>query len=160
MQSLQVSYLRAVAAAAGCSVSGFDIDEGDDGALTHRSQAHGNPDKQAKLSIQLKSTSKLPAAGASVISAKMSGTRFNEYAIANPTFHKIVIVMGVPQDQAHWVFARAKGLSIHHAAYWVNLAGMPTVSTLQTIVSAPLTQIFNDVALCDIMERIGQGGAP
>lgn len=162
MESLQAGYLRAVVAAAGCVVRGVaEIDEGVDMELTHTSSSHtAITDRVARLEIQMKATGVgLPSAGGTV-QTSMSGQRYNYFETPDPSMHRIVVILAMPRDQAHWVFSRPKALSIHHCAYWVNLAGAGTSSAGSVTVQAPTTQPFDDVALCDMMERIGQGGAP
>ena len=71
--------------------------------------------------------------------------------------------MSVPKDLADWTAADHDSLSVRYCAYWVNVEGEPGVDETaveRVKVTAPKNQIFNDVALCDIMERIGRGGKP
>jgi hypothetical protein len=158
MEALQESYVRAIVASAGAVVAGRpEVDEGVDLEIRHTSTAHLLTDRVARLEIQMKATTLTRTA--THITASMSAQRYNYFATSDPTMHKIVVIMAVPTDQAHWTFARDKGLTIHHAAYWVNLAGATPV-TRKTIVAAPLTQMFSDQALCDMMERIGRGDPP
>jgi hypothetical protein len=161
MEALQESYLRAIVASAGCVVVGKpEIDEGVDLEIKHTSTAHTLSDGVARLEIQMKATSVYAGVATNKISVKMSGERFNHFAVKNPTMDKIVVIMSMPAKQEHWTYSRRKGLTIHHSAYWVNLAGENPVITSQTNVSAPTLQVFDDVALCDMMERIGRGDPP
>jgi len=160
MEELQKGYTAAVAAAAGCVIWDPHIDDGLDIQLHHKSVQHLLTDHIARLEVQLKATSQLDAIGNGMIKVQMSGERYNELAIENPTIHKIVVIMKVPRLESHWVYARSKGLTIHHCAYWVNLAGKQLVDTKETTVFASLDDVFDDVSLCRIMQRIGSGGAP
>lgn len=57
MESLQISYVCAVAAAAGCGIRSIEIDEGVDIVLTHISANHtAISDRVARLEIQMKAT--------------------------------------------------------------------------------------------------------
>jgi hypothetical protein len=161
MEALQMSYLRAVAASAGCVFAGKpEIDEGVDVLLSHTADSHQH-DRVAYLQVQMKSTSAFAGRDTDHVSASIRGERWNFFCTGNPTIGKIIVVMSVPKEQSHWTFARHKALSIHHCAYWINIVGQPTVAAESTAtVSAPKSQIFNDVALCDMMERIGRGGKP
>ena len=161
MEQLQLSYLRAVAAAAGCIVGRPEIDDGVDVTLTHSAPGHLH-DHSARLEVQLKATTALRGRSGEVqaVTARMRRDRWEYYHTPNTTIHKIVVIMTMPRDQAHWTFARHKALSIHHCAYWVNLAKEPESTAANPLVSAPTTQVFDDIALCDMMERIGQGGSP
>lgn len=160
MEALQMSYLRAVAASAGCVVLGKpEIDEGIDIMFSHTADSH-QFDRTAYLQVQMKSTSAFVGQNTDRVSANISRDRWNFYCNPNPTIGKIIVIMSVPATQAHWTYARHKGLSIHYCAYWVSIEGQPEATTKTTTVSAPTSQIFNDVALCDMMERIGRGGKP
>jgi hypothetical protein len=160
MEALQQSYVRAVAAAAGCVIDGKpEIDEGVDLTLRHTSKAH-NGDGVARLEVQLKATSAFVHKTTTCVSAPMTRDRFNYFATVDPSVNKIVVILSMPAQQQYWTYARPKGLTIHHCAYWVNLAGLSPVMTETTTVHAPLSQVFDDIALCDMMERIGRGAAP
>lgn len=159
MEAFQQGYVRAVAAAAGAVVVGVpDVDEGVDITLSHTSPMHtASSENKVMLEIQLKSTH----TGAVGTDAKvqMDLKRFSYFATPNPTVHKIVVIMRLPADPWNWATADHEDSSLRHCAYWINLSGQTSTAQSPT-VTAPSTQIFDDVALCDMMERIGQGGQP
>ena len=161
MESLQESYLRAVAASAGCVIVGRpEIDEGVDVMLSHTADGH-QYDHTAYLNIQMKSTSAFEGVNAQSISASISGKRWNYFCAPNPTIGKIIVIMSLPKDQAKWTEAAHEALTVRYCAYWVNIEGRtPVDENTTTKVTAPKSQIFNDIALCDMMERIGRGGKP
>lgn len=157
MEAFQRGYVRAIAAASGAVVSGEpEVDEGVDIELTHRSTSHLI--EAARVEVQLKSTHREPTEAG--LSVQLRRKRYDYLRTADPTTHKILVVMSVPRVQDRWVHATSRRLKIRHASYWVNLAGLPATAAAQPTVVAPLTQVFDDAALCMIMERIGQGGAP
>jgi hypothetical protein len=160
MEALQASYVRAVAAAAGCVIAGKpEIDEGVDIVLTHTADAH-QAEHVARLEIQMKSTSDFDGASNDYISASMTRKRWNYFCTSDPTIDKIIVIMFIPRDQQDWTIASHDTLSVRHCAYWVNIAGEPETAQDHITIKAPTSQIFDDVALCDMMERIGQGGKP
>ena len=65
MELLQEGYLRAVAAAAGCTIATITPDDGIDAQLAHEHATHASGDQTADLKIQLKSTSQVAANPAS-----------------------------------------------------------------------------------------------
>lgn len=159
MEALQGAYVRAVAAAAGCILSKPEIDPGVDFELRHKSTTHtGVGDEVARLEVQLKATTHPP--GRRHLSAALERDRWDHFAVGNPSIHKIVVVMHVPPSPANWTLANPRHLRVHHAAYWVNLAGQTSNGCATQVAQAPLSQPFDDVALCHIMMRIGQGGSP
>src|SRR5690554_4149407 len=110
-EQLQIAYLRAVAVAAGCGVGKPDPDDGVDAQISYKRR--GPPMVEARLDVQLKTTTADPAGG--FVQAEMDRMRFDEFAATglDLTVHKIVVIMCVPEDPAHWVFARDKGLTLH-----------------------------------------------
>jgi hypothetical protein len=160
MEQLQISYVRAIAAAAGCIVGSLNIDDGVDTILQHKSDRHTQiADRVARLEVQLKATSReLNDSG--YIAVKMKRDRWEYFRTKDPSINKIIVVMAIPGRQEYWTFARPKSLSIHYCGYWVNIAGAADTEATEPTVNASQEQIFDDIALCDMMERIGRGGMP
>jgi hypothetical protein len=160
MEALQVSYIRAIAASAGCIVSEPEIDDGIDLTLTHKSDHHSHiNDRVALLEVQLKATArKINASGN--LTVTMSHGRWEYFSTKDPIVNKIVVIMAMPSRQDYWTYARHKSLSIHYCGYWVNIAGATDSGAAEPTIRASQSQIFSDIALCDMMERIGQGGVP
>jgi hypothetical protein len=158
-EAFQIGYVRSVAAAAGCVViPAPEIDVGIDLILSHRADSH-LLDK-ARLEIQLKTTNKLVTPTTTQLSIQMRKKRYDQLRIVDPSIPKILVVMSVPKSQDDWVHASHDRLKVHHAAYWVCLDGAPATKAANPSASAPVSQVFDDVALCAIMTRIGQGGKP
>jgi uncharacterized protein DUF4365 len=160
MEELQKSYIRAVAASAGCVVGELSIDDGIDAVLHHKSDQHDSiSDRVARLEIQLKATVRT-SNKSGYYTVQMRRDRWLYYQTPDPIINKIIVIMTMPSSQDSWTIATDHALSIHHCGYWVNIAGDPDTGAASPLVKAPASQIFSDVALCDMMERIGQGGAP
>jgi hypothetical protein len=161
MEMLQDSYLRAIASAAGCSMSKPDPDDGIDWTLTHTSDAHVL-DSEIDLKVQLKSTSKVSANPSNgFVSISLDNDRFLLMSRQPVIINRILIAMIIPDGVADWVSADHDLLSLRHCSYWINMSGMsPADGQKSTTVRVPTSQIFDDVALCDIMSRIGAGGVP
>lgn len=155
-EMLQTGYIHAVAAAAGCNVKTYLIDEGIDLGLEHRASSHLHG--RADLEIQLKATT--VGGRSDFVTARVSRDRYDEYRHPEPTIHPIVVIMEMPTEQADWIRSTPEALLVHHRAYWVSLRGFDAVSGNDVTVRAPRENVFDDLALCEIMQRIGQGGAP
>lgn len=156
-EAYQEGWVRAVAAASGVVVAKPEIDEGVDLLLTHRSTVHLNGEP-ARLEVQLKATE--TAANGTGFSVQIERDRYDYLRLPDPAVRKILIVMSVPPSQDDWVHASDKRARMRRSAYWVNLDGEPEKAAAMPSVTAPLTQRFDDRALCDMMVRIGQGGKP
>lgn len=159
MEQFQLSYIGAIAASAGCIIANFTIDDGIDLMLTHKSNRHRD-DRVARLEVQLKATSDQVDEDTDFVTATMRHDRWEYYRTPDCTINKIVVIMSMPTLQDDWVHASHKALSIHHCAYWINLHKVKYKETKSHTVKAPKDHIFDDVALCEMMVRIGQGGRP
>jgi hypothetical protein len=162
MEAFQDAYLRGILAAAGCVVVGKpEIDEGVDLMLSHRSITHAD-DEFAFLQVQLKSSAEGPVEDGKFVKTILSKDRFNTFRNPNPSVHRIVVILHLPEDQKDWlqVDKKVNAMLLHHRAYWVSVEGQPVATTESVTVKAPTSQVFDDLALCKIMSRIGQGGAP
>lgn len=158
MEQFQVATVMAVAAAAGCTWSVPSIDEGIDMMLTHRSPSHRFG--EARLELQLKATHQLANLHEDRVTARMSKDRHDLFRAPDVIIHRIVVVHSQAENPANWLEARSDGVMLRGPLYWVSLAGEPASDADQVTISAPRANIFDDRALCEIMGRIGQGGAP
>ncbi|GDY76156.1 hypothetical protein SAV31267_056410 [Streptomyces avermitilis] len=157
MEMLQEGYLRAVAAASGCTMAKPEPDDGIDWQLTHSSDSH-EVDCQIDLKIQLKSTWTSPASPSSgFVSVNLSNDRLEMMARTPVMVHRILVAMIVPKDIARWVEASHDYFALRHCAYWRSLSGEVPSGREHTAVRVTTSNIFDDVALCGIMERIGKG---
>src|ERR1017187_5850664 len=106
MEALQVSYISAVAASAGCIVGNLNIDDGVDALLQHKSAQHTSiTDRVARLEVQLKATSR-SVNKSGHLTATMDHDRWEYYRTKDPAVNKIIVVMSMPSRQEHWTFAR------------------------------------------------------
>ncbi|TKA00106.1 DUF4365 domain-containing protein [Actinacidiphila oryziradicis] len=160
MEMLQDSYLRAVAAAAGCTMAKPDPDDGIDWQLCHSSESH-TTDCQIDLKIQLKSTwTSAPNPANGFVSVTVANDRLRMLARTRVTVHRILVAMIVPENVADWIDASHDIFQLRHCAYWRSVTGVEPSGREKTAVRVSTSQIFDDVALCGIMERIGKGGTP
>ncbi|WP_145502409.1 DUF4365 domain-containing protein [Streptomyces sp. CFMR 7] len=160
METLQVGYLHAVAAAAGCSLSQPFPDNGIDWHVSHGAAAH-NVDDEVTIKVQLKCTYQIPphpAGGA--FSFTLDNAHLVKLARTPVSVHRILVVMIVPRSQDEWLSAGPGSLDLRHCCYWTNLAGHAVTGRYRTTVRIPTSRIFDDRALCDIMARVGAGGRP
>lgn len=158
MELFQLSIVEATAAAAGCNVSTPKIDNGIDIDLTH--ELPGEED--TTIRVQLKAVTSGWNSGRTAISAKLSRKRYDQLRPAAPTLRRILVVMDLPSSQADWIKQRSPYTIAKHGCYWINLDGAAPFRGVgdQVTVSAPATNIFDDVALCQMMARVRAGGSP
>ncbi|MGW1075350.1 DUF4365 domain-containing protein [Streptomyces sp. NPDC002537] len=172
METLQVGYLHAVAAAAGCSLAQPFPDYGIDWHVSHSAPGH-TVDDEVTIKVQLKCTYQLgpraaartdPRAtrppGPPTFAFTLDNDHLAKLARTPVSVHKILVVMIVPRARDDWLHAGHDSLALRHCCYWTNLAGHPVTGRNRTTVRIPTTRIFDDRALCEIMTRVGAGGRP
>ncbi|MFD6419081.1 DUF4365 domain-containing protein [Streptomyces sp. NPDC060194] len=160
METLQVGYLHAVAAAAGCSLSQPFPDNGIDWHVSHSAPGH-TVDDEVTIKIQLKCTYQIaPRPPGAAFSFTLDNPHLLKLARTPVAVHKILVVMLVPRTPDAWLCASHDSLYLRHCCYWVDLAGHPVTGRHRTTVRVPTANVFDDRALRGIMNRIGAGGAP
>ncbi|MFF7730181.1 DUF4365 domain-containing protein [Streptomyces sp. NPDC008001] len=174
METLQIGYLHAVAAAAGCSLAQPFPDHGIDWHLSHTAPGHA-VDDEVTIKVQLKCTYQLgprpappppprtPAprpAPAPSFAFTLDNGHLAKLARTPVAVHRILVVMIVPRSRDDWLRAGHDSLHLRHCCYWTNLAGHPVTGRQRTTVRIPATSVFDDRALCEIMTRVGAGGRP
>ncbi|MFD3516911.1 DUF4365 domain-containing protein [Streptomyces sp. NPDC058657] len=160
METLQVGYLHAVAAAAGCSLSQPFPDNGIDWHVSHGSPVH-TIDDEVTIKVQLKCTYQLtPRPPGTAFSFTLDNDHLVKLARTPVSVHKILVVMIVPRTRDDWLRAGHDRLDLRHCCYWINLAGHPVTGRHRTNVRVATSRIFDDRALCEIMTRVGAGGKP
>ncbi|MFC4534604.1 DUF4365 domain-containing protein [Sphaerisporangium dianthi] len=162
MQTLQIGYLHAVAAAAGCSLQPHHQDyRGIDWDVTHGASLHLSEEKEATIKVQLKATTQypLPPDGED-FALTLSNRHLRKLNYQNPSIPRLLVAMLTPADMAEWVKADHALTELRRCCYWVNLAGVQLSGKDRTTIRIPAEQIFDDVALCEIMIRVGAGGTP
>ncbi|CAM5301785.1 DUF4365 domain-containing protein [Streptomyces abikoensis] len=177
METLQIGYLHAVAAAAGCSLAQPFPDHGIDWHLSHTAPGH-TTDEEVTIKVQLKCTYQLgprpavqppprapahPAGRAApppTFAFTLDNGHLAKLARTPVAVHRILVVMIVPRSRDDWLRAGHDSLHLRHCCYWTNLAGHPVTGRRRTTVRIPATRVFDDRALCEIMTRVGAGGRP
>lgn len=160
METLQIGYLHAVAAAAGCSLAQPFPDNGIDWHISHGAPSHA-VDDEVTIKAQLKCTyQQAPHPPGPTFGFTLDNPHLVKLARSPVAVHKILIVMLVPRTQEEWLRASHDRLELRHCCYWTNLAGHPVTGRRRTTVRIPTTRIFDDRALREIMTRVGAGGKP
>ncbi|MBY8884319.1 DUF4365 domain-containing protein [Streptomyces sp. PTM05] len=160
METLQVGYLHAVAAASGCSLAQPFPDNGIDWHVSHSSRGH-EVDDEVTIKVQLKCTYQVaPNPPGPFFSFTLDNDHLVKLARTPVSVHKILVVMLVPRRQDHWLRVGHDRMELRHCCYWTNLAGHPVTGRHKTTVRIPTARVFDDRALCEIMTRVGAGGRP
>ncbi|MEU6118992.1 DUF4365 domain-containing protein [Streptomyces sp. NPDC047117] len=160
METLQVGYLHAVAAAAGCSLAQPFPDNGIDWHVSHSAPGH-TIDDEVTIKVQLKCTYQVrPRPPGASFGFTLDNEHLVKLARTPVAVHKILVVMLVPRSPEDWLLASHDRLELRHCCYWINLAGRQATGRRKTTVRIPTTRVFDDRALSEIMTRVGAGGRP
>ncbi|MGY0234969.1 DUF4365 domain-containing protein [Longispora urticae] len=158
METLQNAYLHAVAAAARCAIAKPSHDRGIDWIVTHQS-GHHTADWEAVLRIQLKSTYQTaPDVSLQEVPITIRNDRLRRLTASPVTNSSILVAMLIPRSIDEWVHVQMDSLTMRHSCYWVNLEGFAITGKEKTVVKVPTAQVFDEHALCEMMDRIGKGG--
>jgi Domain of unknown function (DUF4365) len=162
LQTFQIAQLHAVAASAGCSLQPHNQDyRGIDWEITHGDALHLSEEKEATVKVQLKATQTVPYPPKSPsFSFRIDNKHLRKLNYTNPTVPRLLLVMLTPSSMADWMTTDQHGIRLHHSAYWVNLSGVQPTGAEKSTVHVPTEQVFDDMALCRIMQRIGAGEKP
>lgn len=150
------SVILAIAAAAGCNASTTVIDNGVDYDLWHEIPG----EEEVLLRVQLKAVANGWNAAHTRISAQLGAKRYERMRRSGTSIPHILVIMDLPSDPATWVWSKHPYTAMRHCSYWVSLEGEPARSGDRITVSAPVTNVFDDAALCEIMARLRAGGRP
>jgi hypothetical protein len=157
MEQMHNAHFQACVAAAGCSSAKPTPDDGIDWLVLHRSSLH-KIGRTARVEIQLKSTScHAPPTGAH-FPFRLDGPTFDR--LTEPShLPRLLVVCLLPPNVDEWMVADVHGSAVHlqRLSYWFVPQSDHRTGRTQTTVHIPTDQVFDDLALCDIMRRVGRG---
>ncbi|MBT2532803.1 DUF4365 domain-containing protein [Arthrobacter sp. ISL-48] len=159
MELLQIGYLHSVVAAAGCTLGAPFPDRGIDWTVNHESQQHVM-DPEASIKISLKSTATIaPNPSGDYFSFRLENDHLLKLEAFPVLIPRILVVMLVPTSWDNWIDVGRDCLTINHCSYWVNLGGEQhnLAAGGKTTVRIPTANVFDEKALCAIMQRVGSG---
>lgn len=160
MEQYQIGLIRSIAAAAGCTYSTVNPDPGIDALLTR----HDGSIMDSQIQIQLKAVSEQNGwnADRSRIHTELSAERYADAIKPKEelTTRTIFLIMDLPTTVDAWINYQDDSMLLHNHCYWVSLEGEPPKTGVQTVrISAPVEQLFDDAALCEILEKVKEGRA-
>lgn len=156
MEQLQIGYVEAIAATAGCTMNIMHRDTFRLDALIVR---HRDNFDETHLWVQLKSTTKTPPAteGDFVFPFKNQEQldRLRRPAGGSPT---ILVVMVSHPEQSKWTEGSHDSLTLRHCCYWKSVADAePQETRSELSVKMRRCQVFDAPGLLGIMDRIERG---
>ena len=160
MEEFQTGYVQSVAAAAGCQCWVSHTDLGIDVKIS-RLDSQGVADAEVDLQLKAVTSPRCWNADRTRISAYLSKKRYNMQINPNTILPNLVLIMEIPKKIDEWITStdqtNGSGMVLSNCCYWVSLLGCPCTNSSRVKVSAPSNQVFDDAALCMIMEKISKG---
>ncbi len=149
------AFILAIAALAGCGAAAPEPDvDSIDWTLSCRLP------RRPKLDLQVKSTRTTPAGGDHV-AYQLNRKNYDDLSLQELLAPRLLVLVVVPQDPAHWLHCSAEQLVLRHCAYWLSLAdAAPTDNERSVTVQVPRANLFTVEGLSRLMQTINAGGVP
>ncbi|WP_347358448.1 DUF4365 domain-containing protein [Bdellovibrio sp.] len=156
MEKLSVAYCKAVISYAGCSFDPPDYDAGLDGYISAFKNYNGKVRAMgALLAIQIKATTTM---------TYNFTTREFTFTLKREDFdrlievsaqEKILVVYNLPTDQNLWVRHSRMNLSLHRAAYYIEVERLKhlTPSRTSVTIKIPDSNLFDSNAVSRLVQR-------
>jgi hypothetical protein len=156
-EQISIAYAQAVTSAARCSLENIRVDYQGIDATIRQSAVHSFLDTVA-LDVQLKCTAS-PQLNSQHLSYSLDKPKYDKLRSTKRLDDAILVVMLVPENLEAWIKQSHSTLELAHAAYWLNLRGMPDIGSAgSTTLHLPRTNLFNVEQLLGMLARIGDGG--
>lgn len=152
-----VSYVRAIAAAAGCSVS---IPEPDDDKVdvTLASRVRGMVQRSPHINVQVKCEASGSINGTTV-PYQIDAETYDSLIDPTHIIPRILVVVLVPDNMQHWLDHGAHEMSFRHCGYWMCLKNQPPLPPGQDskVVHIPEANRFDPFQLQAMMHQVADG---
>ncbi|PUA19151.1 DUF4365 domain-containing protein [Glaciimonas sp. PCH181] len=163
---LSYAYLHAVASFSGAncqSASRHSDNRGIDAQLTAWGPFPGGGARQeVDLKVQLKATVAMPSSTGTHFSYHLKDIeRYNDLRGLTYSVPRILVVLFLPQNKAHWILSSDAELSLKKCAYWVSLAGAEESANKSGItVYLPKNQVLTSESLSKLFVDLSHGNCP
>jgi hypothetical protein len=163
-EDLSFAYISAVAAKAGYNCYrmgghdyGIDLEIGDVAQIGKRRVDVGH-----RLHIQAKASHNfINSDDDNCILYDLKINTYNTLILEERGNPAILVLYCMPSDEDSWLSVYEKYTTLRHCGYWVSLRGLPASTNEETLrIKIPKEQMFTDLSLKSIMDRIEGGGLP
>lgn len=157
MEQMHNAHFQACVAAAGCTSAKPAPDDGIDWLVSHRSSTH-KIGRTARVEVQLKSTSCHESPDGPHFPFRLDAATFDRLTERSHV-PRLLVVCLLPPEVDEWIVADRTRTTLHlrRLSYWFVPQPDHRTGRTQSTIYIPTDQVFDDLALCDIMRRIGRG---
>jgi hypothetical protein len=146
------AYVRAVASAAGFSVSTPNVDD-DSVDMTLCARIVDGVASRPKIDVQLKCTSEDVLRHREVL-YRLKRKNYDDLRLADLVAPRLLVVVLVPESDEEWLRQTEDELSLRRCAYWASLLGKPeATNTGRVTVRLPRDNVFGVAQLRGLMGR-------
>ena len=153
MEQLSLAYIRAVAANAGYQVTRPELDvDSVDGVLM------ASFGRRPRIEFQAKATTQ-DILRDDELRFPLPVKNYNELRADTKT-PRVLIVLLMPGEKAHWLRQTNDELCLRRCAYWLSLEDWSGTSNTHTVtVPIPVLNVFDRHKLVDLMQKAERGEA-
>ena len=160
-EDLSFAYISAVAAKAGYNCYrmgghdyGIDLEIGDVAQIGKRRVDVGH-----RLHIQAKASHNfINSDDDNCILYDLKIGTYNALILEDRGNPAILVLYCIPSDEDGWLSVYEEYTTLRHCGYWISLRGLPASANKETQrIRIPKEQMFADLSLKSIMDRIGGG---
>ena len=161
-EAFSVAYIKAIAAAAGYSVSPVGIDENSIDLnieqKTPRGDRSGHPLYEL-LRVQAKCTYSHQPGADGFIRFRLPVETYDRLRKVKSAYSLILVVLCIPDaDEASWLEEHPECMTLYKSAHWISLRGAEESNNKETItVLLPVAQRFGVEGLRGIMDSLARG---
>lgn len=151
-EEFQTAVVQGIAAAAGCNVARYSIDDGIDIMIAHNTKELD----EAHIRFQLKCTAS-SSPDKNFVSVKVSKKRYDEYRKPNKTIPLILVAQTICSEQEKWIAHDGSYTIFGGRNFYLNLTGMEESQVQdggQVTVRVPTSNVFDDDALIHLFAQL------
>lgn len=154
-EEFQTAVVQGIAAAAGCNVAHYRIDDGIDILLAHNTEELD----EAHIRFQLKCT----ASGSlddGYVSVKVSKKRYDQYRRPDKIIPIILVAQIVYSEREEWITHDGSYTMLGGRNFYLNLTGMKESQVQDggnVTVRVPTSNVFDDDALIHLFAQLRKG---
>jgi len=153
LEQFSRAYVKAVAAAAGCTYGTSLVDNDALDLNLKRATTYGRR-WSPQLDVQLKATTE-DCVKVGHVAYELDVPTYDKLRSLNYGVPRILVVVVMPEEIQSWLSHSEASLSLFHCGYWLSLAGQPAVANAYNrTVHLPRTNKFDAAGLDGIFARL------
>lgn len=156
LEELSFSYLNAICAIEGISVSPNRHDEDGIDVMLQKIMERKQGKINVRIAAQLKSTAQTLSENGGNISYPLKVKNYNDLR-ARATCPQLLLVLFLPKNKSEWLEHSIEELVIRKCMYWADLSDMPDTNNVATVtVKLPKENFLGPEVLSALFEKVAR----